>query len=61
MGWKCEGAMGALVPFPKRRPQPDSLRPPAEGPAKIIILPVVQLVRPVVVPKASAGGETERH
>lgn len=47
--------MGALVPFPKRRVERDipPARVPSEGPAKIIILPVVQFVRVDTVPRAT--------
>ncbi|GLK74251.1 hypothetical protein KHC23_02390 [Ancylobacter dichloromethanicus] len=51
--------MGALVPFPKRwaQGQAPSVRVPSEGSAKVIILPVVQMVRPGVDGLAPATQE----
>lgn len=51
--------MGALVPFPTVQAQggPVGARPPSDTPAKVIILPVVQYVRPPAPTVVSAAGE----
>lgn len=58
-GGTGEGAMGALVPFPTVQAQggPVGARPPSDTPAKVIILPVVQYVRPPAPTAVSAAGE----
>lgn len=49
--------MGALVPFPTSRLQnePAGVRMPSGGSAKVIILPVVQYVRPGEAASAAAA------
>lgn len=65
-GGTGEGAMGALVPFPTVKAQQPSVklqgrpaRPtaPSGTAAKVIILPVVQYVRPATPAAASAARE----
>lgn len=50
--------MGALVPFPTVRAQGEAagVRAPPEGSAKVLILPVVQYVRPATAALAPVAG-----
>ncbi len=52
--------MGALVPFPTCRAhaQPAGGRVMPDSPAEVIILPVVQYVRPAPPPSVTVAGAT---